>query len=351
MFRAEVIGSMLRPAYLQERGRPSRQAGWRGRVQAGRGPSGRSGDRAAGGRRRRSGHRRRDAALATSMGPLTETVDGIEPVPDHTPMPWSTPDGRDIELGVADSRDVEAAQAALAGDRGVQLRARTREAAAEGDAAEPADAVRARGPRALDRRLPGSLCDVCRRRRDRALGDVKELASLGLRVHPDRRAELATLVDPRVRDWYASRGLRRRADALGGNRADQRRRVRTSRACASASTSAAATTRACGCRDRRLRLHRQGAVRASHSASTRFFLEYDDERSGSFEPLADVPDDKQIVLGLISTKRPEPESAEAIGRESTTPRASSRASSWPVDAVRLRVDRERQPDHGSGTRR
>lgn len=35
-----------------------------------------------------------------------------------------------------------------------------------------------------------------------------------------------------------------------------------------------------------------------------FFLEYDDERSGSFEPLAKVPDGKIVVLGLVTTKRP-----------------------------------------------
>jgi len=34
----------------------------------------------------------------------------------------------------------------------------------------------------------------------------------------------------------------------------------------------------------------------------RLFLEYDDERSGSFEPLCEVPDDKMVVLGLVTTK-------------------------------------------------
>lgn len=33
-----------------------------------------------------------------------------------------------------------------------------------------------------------------------------------------------------------------------------------------------------------------------------FLLEYDDERSGSFEPLAKAPDDKRIILGLVSSK-------------------------------------------------
>jgi 5-methyltetrahydropteroyltriglutamate--homocysteine methyltransferase len=34
----------------------------------------------------------------------------------------------------------------------------------------------------------------------------------------------------------------------------------------------------------------------------RLLLEYDTDRAGSFEPLRDVPDDKVVVLGLVSTK-------------------------------------------------
>jgi 5-methyltetrahydropteroyltriglutamate--homocysteine methyltransferase len=37
----------------------------------------------------------------------------------------------------------------------------------------------------------------------------------------------------------------------------------------------------------------------------RFMLEYDNDRSGSFEPLAAAPDDKALVLGLVSTKTSE----------------------------------------------
>jgi 5-methyltetrahydropteroyltriglutamate--homocysteine methyltransferase len=43
-------------------------------------------------------------------------------------------------------------------------------------------------------------------------------------------------------------------------------------------------------------------------------LEYDDPRSGSFEPLRDVPDDKFVVLGLITTKKPERESFELLAQ-------------------------------------
>jgi len=36
----------------------------------------------------------------------------------------------------------------------------------------------------------------------------------------------------------------------------------------------------------------------------RFLLEYDDERSGGFEPLRHVPEDRVVVLGLVTTKKP-----------------------------------------------
>lgn len=41
-------------------------------------------------------------------------------------------------------------------------------------------------------------------------------------------------------------------------------------------------------------------------------LEYDDERSGGFEPLAKVSDDKIVVLGLITTKSPVLEDKETV---------------------------------------
>ena len=42
------------------------------------------------------------------------------------------------------------------------------------------------------------------------------------------------------------------------------------------------------------------------------FLEYDDERSGGFVPLAKVSDDKKVVLGLITTKSPVLEDKQKI---------------------------------------
>jgi 5-methyltetrahydropteroyltriglutamate--homocysteine methyltransferase len=45
-----------------------------------------------------------------------------------------------------------------------------------------------------------------------------------------------------------------------------------------------------------------------------FFLEYDDDRSGTFAPLRFVPPGKMVVLGLVTTKRPELESKDELKR-------------------------------------
>jgi 5-methyltetrahydropteroyltriglutamate--homocysteine methyltransferase len=45
-----------------------------------------------------------------------------------------------------------------------------------------------------------------------------------------------------------------------------------------------------------------------------FFLEFDDERSGGFEPLRFVPPGKMVVLGLVTTKRGELESKDVLKR-------------------------------------
>jgi len=49
-------------------------------------------------------------------------------------------------------------------------------------------------------------------------------------------------------------------------------------------------------------------------AVDRFLLEYDDERSGTFEPLRFVPRNKTVVLGLLSSKNPQLESEEVLLR-------------------------------------
>jgi 5-methyltetrahydropteroyltriglutamate--homocysteine methyltransferase len=50
----------------------------------------------------------------------------------------------------------------------------------------------------------------------------------------------------------------------------------------------------------------------STMAVDRFLLEYDDARSGTFEPLRLVPRNKTVVLGLVSSKLPQLENADEL---------------------------------------
>jgi 5-methyltetrahydropteroyltriglutamate--homocysteine methyltransferase len=61
-----------------------------------------------------------------------------------------------------------------------------------------------------------------------------------------------------------------------------------------------------------------------------FFLEYDDERSGGFEPLRFVPKGKMVVLGLVTTKRGQLESKDSLKR-----RIDEAARHVPLDQLCL----------------
>ncbi|MGC1295181.1 MAG: cobalamin-independent methionine synthase II family protein [Alloacidobacterium sp.] len=65
-------------------------------------------------------------------------------------------------------------------------------------------------------------------------------------------------------------------------------------------------------------------------AVDRFLLEYDDERSGTFEPLRFVPGEKIVVLGLVSTKRADLERKEDLLR-----RIDEAAKVLPLDRLAL----------------
>jgi 5-methyltetrahydropteroyltriglutamate--homocysteine methyltransferase len=52
----------------------------------------------------------------------------------------------------------------------------------------------------------------------------------------------------------------------------------------------------------------------TRSRFRRFLLEYDDERSGGFEPLRAMPGDREVVLGLVTTKKPALEPVEILRR-------------------------------------
>ena len=59
-----------------------------------------------------------------------------------------------------------------------------------------------------------------------------------------------------------------------------------------------------------------------------FFLEYDTDRAGDFAPLRYVPKDKYVVLGLVSSKKPELESKDELKR-----RIDSAAKLVPIEQL------------------
>jgi methionine synthase II (cobalamin-independent) len=68
----------------------------------------------------------------------------------------------------------------------------------------------------------------------------------------------------------------------------------------------------------------------ARSRFQRFLLEYDDERSGDFEPLRAVPEDRTVVLGLLTTKKPQLESMDGLRR-----RIDDAARRLPLDRLAL----------------
>lgn len=67
----------------------------------------------------------------------------------------------------------------------------------------------------------------------------------------------------------------------------------------------------------------------------RFLLEYDDERSGDFEPLRQVPRGKTVVLGLITTKEPKPGTARLESADEVRRRIDEAARYIPLENLAL----------------
>jgi 5-methyltetrahydropteroyltriglutamate--homocysteine methyltransferase len=142
--------------------------------------------------------------------------------------------------------------------------------------------------------------------------EVQRLAAQGCRYLQLDDTSLAYVNDPAQREYIAHRG----EDA---ERLHLRYIALTNAAVANRPSDMAITTHLC-----------RGNFRSSWVASggydfvaeslfneldvDGFFLEYDDERSGGFEPLRFLPSGKQVVLGLVTTKRPELESKDDLKR-------------------------------------
>jgi 5-methyltetrahydropteroyltriglutamate--homocysteine methyltransferase len=139
--------------------------------------------------------------------------------------------------------------------------------------------------------------------------EVEELVRLGARYIQFDAPELGIGLEPRQQEWFASKGfgfermvpeaverinaaIERHSDVTFGLHVC--RGNNASRYMGRGSYDAVARTI--------FRKTRAG----------RLLLEFDDERSGDFSPLALVPGDKTVVLGLVTTKSPRMEASSEI---------------------------------------
>ena len=308
MFRAEVIGSMLRPSYLKE-ARAAFEAGKLAphdfkrvedravdqviAIQEGTGV-----DVVSDGEMRRY----------LFMGPITETVDGIEPVDEGTPMPWSSPGG---ELEWASPFAVTS-----------KLRKR------RSLVTEEYSYARGRARLPLKVTVPSPLVLYGLWNREYSTGaypdafvmfadaaevgrsEIQELVALGCEYIQVDAPELATLVDPRVRGWAESLGMPAERMLTEG--------IDLINGMVEGITGVRLGLHLCRGNNAGMWMASGGydyiasALFERAKAFDAFCLEYDDARSGSFGPLSQAPDDKQLVLGLVSTKTPEIETPEQL---------------------------------------
>jgi 5-methyltetrahydropteroyltriglutamate--homocysteine methyltransferase len=308
VFRAEVIGSMLRPSYLKE-ARAGLQQGSLSAAEF-----------------KRLEDRAVDQVIALQegsgvdvvsdgemrrflfMGPITETVEGIEFVEHDSPMPWSSPEG-DVEwLPPAAVTAKLRKRRSMVTEEYSYARARAR---------LPLK-VTVPSPLVLygfwsPRHSSGAYADAFAMFADAAeigRSEILELASLGCQYIQVDAPELATLVDPRVRDWAESLGFDAERMLTEG--------IELINAMVAGISGVRLGIHLCRGNNAGMWMARGGydyiarALFERARAFDAYFLEYDDPRSGTFEPLSEAPDDKQIVLGLVSTKRPQLEPREEL---------------------------------------
>jgi methionine synthase II (cobalamin-independent) len=142
--------------------------------------------------------------------------------------------------------------------------------------------------------------------------DLKTLATDGVKYIQIDAPRYSYYMDPKWRDWIKTE-MNLDPDAA----LDEA--IRADNACFNAARREGVTLGIHLCRgNNRSHWYAEGGYDGiaeklfSTMAVDRFLLEYDDARSGTFEPLRFVPKGKTVVLGLISSKKPELEDANLL---------------------------------------
>ena len=142
--------------------------------------------------------------------------------------------------------------------------------------------------------------------------ELSRLSAEGVKYLQIDAPRYSYYLDPKWRDWIRAE-MRVEPDAL------LEESIRADNACFEAARRPGVTLAIHLCRgNNRGHWYARGGYDAiadklfTTLAADRFLLEYDDERSGTFEPLRFVPKTKTVVLGLVSSKRPQLETRDEL---------------------------------------
>jgi 5-methyltetrahydropteroyltriglutamate--homocysteine methyltransferase len=307
IYRAQTIGSMLRPDYLREARRARRHGLSPSQFKA---IEDRAVNEAVALQDRAAidvitdGEQRR----ASFLGALLEATEGLTRS-DSVTKPWHEPDGsiNHLSLGLLVTGKLRRVRSLVA-EEFSYLRGRTTRPTKVTLPSPMMLSMFWSAPAARDAyRDPFELfadgAEVIR-------AEIAELARLGCEYVQIDAPELATLTDPvATREMYDQNGIDSKRIAADGAA------ILNSLAEAPGVTFGIHLCR--GNNDGRWLAQGGYDSIAKHvfRSLTRYstlLLEYDDARSGGFAPLTDIPRDKFVVLGLVSTKKPAMETAEEL---------------------------------------
>jgi 5-methyltetrahydropteroyltriglutamate--homocysteine methyltransferase len=240
-------------------------------------------------------------------------LDGIDPADEQIKVEFHNEQG-DVEFTTAALRvhDKVGLSTTIFGDAFEALKSMTTTATPKLTIPSPSMVHYRGGQAAIDRDLYpdieafwGDLVGAYRE-------EVRRLAELGCTYLQFDDTSLAYLNDPKQREYIAS---------IGGDREHQHEVYirHINEALADRPEGMRVTTHMC-----RGNFRSSWAAEGSYEfvaetlfnelAVDGFFLEYDDARSGGFEPLRFVPQGKQVVLGLVTTKRGDLEKKDDLKR-------------------------------------
>jgi 5-methyltetrahydropteroyltriglutamate--homocysteine methyltransferase len=324
IFRSDVVGSLLRPAYLVEARRDAES----GRLD----PAAfkRVEDRAVDEAIALQEHAGLDVITDGEMrryaffGHLIEALDGFDKYGGWA-IPFRNERGEQLVFKRPVVVERLRGRRSMCAEEFVYLRARARRPIkttliSAQQAAAYYDPEKSRGAYATRDAYLADLVDITRR-------EVEELIRLGCTYIQIDAPQYAALLDPTIREGYRQRG------------SDPDRLIDT---CIEMDNAVIAdhpgvTFGLHICRgNNQSMFYAEGGYEPiaervfRRSRFQRFLLEYDDERSGSFEPLRAVPDDRLVVLGLVTTKKARLETMAEL-----TERIKAAAKVVPLDRLAL----------------